>query len=92
MKRNDRQITDQDLILQILEENTICRLAFSDNENPYIVPVNYGYNNNRIYFHSANDGKKINIIRFNNKVFHHRRNTNGSKGKHNKYVPFLIGQ
>ncbi len=35
---------------------------------PYIVPLNYGYDKNVIYIHSASEGNKIDILRANNKV------------------------
>lgn len=68
MRRKDKQITDQNLLLEILQNNTICRVALSDNNTPYIIPMNYGYANNRIYLHSAKEGKKIDIIQRNNSV------------------------
>jgi len=43
-------------------------VAFSDDEFPYIVPFNYGYCDNALYFHSASSGKKIDLIRKNNRV------------------------
>jgi nitroimidazol reductase NimA-like FMN-containing flavoprotein (pyridoxamine 5'-phosphate oxidase superfamily) len=39
-----------------------------DNDIPYIVPLNYGYFENAIYFHSAPLGRKIDILKRNNKV------------------------
>jgi nitroimidazol reductase NimA-like FMN-containing flavoprotein (pyridoxamine 5'-phosphate oxidase superfamily) len=39
-----------------------------DNDRPYIVPLNYGYYDNAIYIHSASVGKKIEILKKNNKV------------------------
>lgn len=35
---------------------------------PYIVPVCFGYKDNCQYFHSAADGKKIDMIKKNNRV------------------------
>lgn len=68
MRRNDKKITDRTEIEEILSENTICRIGLSDKNLPYIIPMNYGYHNNMIYLHSACIGKKIDIIRQNNKV------------------------
>ncbi len=56
------------MIEKILKEATVCRIALFDNNYPYIVPMNYGYNNNFIYFHCAPTGKKIDLIRQNNNV------------------------
>lgn len=68
MRRTDRQITDSGLIHDILHNNTVCRIAFSENNIPYIVPMNYGYTNNTIYVHSAKEGRKIDIIKTNNRI------------------------
>ncbi len=68
MRRKEKQITDQDIVLEILSDNVICRIAFSDNNCPYLVPMNYGYFNNALYLHSASEGQKIDIIHRNNKV------------------------
>jgi len=40
----------------------------SDGENPYIVPLSFGYKDKTLYFHSAAKGKKIDIIRKNPRV------------------------
>ncbi|MFX1520190.1 MAG: pyridoxamine 5'-phosphate oxidase family protein, partial [Promethearchaeota archaeon] len=46
----------------------VCRIAFSENNKPYMVPVNFGYTDNCLYFHSAPEGKKLDILRNNNNV------------------------
>ncbi len=68
MHRKNNEITDKSIINEILNKSEICRVAISDNEFPYIVPFNYGYHENALYFHSATKGKKINLIRKNKKV------------------------
>jgi len=42
--------------------------TISTNGYPYVLPVNYVYYNNKIYFHSAFEGHKISNINNNNKV------------------------
>jgi hypothetical protein len=39
-----------------------------DKDRPYIVPLNYGYKDNALYFHSSPLGKKIEILKTNSKV------------------------
>jgi len=68
MIRRDREITDEREIEAIIRKATICRLALSDNGIPYVVPLNFGYKDKSIYFHSAPKGKKLDIIRRNNEV------------------------
>lgn len=40
----------------------------ADGNEPYLVTVNYGYRDNAIYFHSAPEGRKIEMIRKNPNV------------------------
>jgi len=68
MRRSEREITDRGAIESILERATICRVAFSHGNLPYIVPLNFGYADNCLYFHSAPEGKKIEIIKQNSSV------------------------
>ena len=68
MKRQEREIKDPAIINEILTKSLICRIAINDNEYPYIIPVNYGYFENALYFHTAIAGKKIDLLKKNNKV------------------------
>lgn len=68
MRKKDREIKDKKLMESILERATVCRVGLSENNVPYIVPVNFGYRDNCLYFHSAKEGKKIDMIRGNNNV------------------------
>ncbi len=68
MRREDKEIRDKKEIESIIEKATVCRVAFSENDVPYIVPLNFGYKDDCLYFHSAADGKKIDIIKQNNQV------------------------
>ena len=42
MRRKDREITDFDEIMKIIDKCDTCRLALFDDEFPYIVPLNFG--------------------------------------------------
>lgn len=68
MRRKDKEIKDQKEIISILNRAKVCRIALSDNNIPYIIPINYGYKNNYLFFHSAPEGKKINILKKNNNI------------------------
>ena len=68
MRRKDQEITDISAIEDIIRKGQVCRLALSDNGRPYIVPLCFGYKDNKLYFHSAREGKKIDILRKNNNV------------------------
>jgi len=68
MRRKDKEIIDTDMINAKIKEADVCRLAFCDGLIPYIVPMNFGYKHNTLYFHSAKEGKKLEIIKKNNSV------------------------
>lgn len=72
MRRKDREITDFDEIMKIIDKCDACRLALFDEDFPYIVPLNFGIdlcdNQLYLYFHCANTGKKLDLIRKNNKA------------------------
>ena len=67
MMRKDREITDKKLIEEFLNSQKIIRIGFydKDNDEVYIVPVNYGYtieNDKYIfYFHGMKGGRKYNL-------------------------------
>ncbi len=68
MRRKDREIKDNIEIESIINGSPVCRIALSEDGLSYIIPVCFGYSNKRLYFHSANTGKKIDLIRKNDKV------------------------
>jgi len=68
MRRREQEITDKSVIESILERATVCRIGLCDQDTPYVVPVVFGYKDNRLYFHSAREGKKIAILKRNNRV------------------------
>ena len=68
MRKKERQIKDQKVIADILKKATVGRLAMVDGDMPYVVPLNFGYKENTVYFHSALEGRKIDIIKKNPQV------------------------
>jgi nitroimidazol reductase NimA-like FMN-containing flavoprotein (pyridoxamine 5'-phosphate oxidase superfamily) len=79
MRRKDREITDTSEKLEIIKNCKHCRLGLSDDNIPYVIPLNYGYSYGcngslpapdngqlTLYFHSAKEGRKIDIIQKNN--------------------------
>jgi nitroimidazol reductase NimA-like FMN-containing flavoprotein (pyridoxamine 5'-phosphate oxidase superfamily) len=68
MRRKEREIKDIREIESIILSTRVCRVAFSDGDQPYIVPLCFGYLDNTLYIHAAREGKKIDMIRKNNKV------------------------
>lgn len=60
-----RLIQDQQQIEEILSKAKFLRLALSDANIPYIVPLAFGYEDNTVYIHSSQKSKKIEIIKKN---------------------------
>lgn len=65
MRRADKEIADRGEIDKILRKATVCRLGLVDGAIPYIVPLSFGYDGNTLYFHSACEGKKVDLLRRN---------------------------
>lgn len=68
MRRKDKEITDKSEIESIINRAMVCRLALADQNRPYVVPLCFGYKDNSLYFHSAGEGKKIDMLKKNNRV------------------------
>lgn len=68
MRRTDREITDIEEIESIIAAAQVCRLAMVDRNEPYVVPMNFGYRDHTLFFHSALKGRKLDLIRANNHV------------------------
>jgi nitroimidazol reductase NimA-like FMN-containing flavoprotein (pyridoxamine 5'-phosphate oxidase superfamily) len=68
VKCEGKAIHDRDEIEAIIRGSLACRLALSDDNRPYVVPLSFGYENNTLYFHSASEGKKVEILKKNTNV------------------------
>jgi nitroimidazol reductase NimA-like FMN-containing flavoprotein (pyridoxamine 5'-phosphate oxidase superfamily) len=68
MQRKDKQINDIAVINDILSSATVCRLGLCEANQPYVVPLCFGYKDNALYFHCARQGKKLDILKKNKNV------------------------
>ena len=68
MRRKDHEITTPKILTELLASAQVCRLAMVADGEPYVVPLNYGYRDNALYFHSAPVGRKIDALRQNSRV------------------------
>ena len=72
MRRKDRAITSLRDITDIVDKAQILHLALVDDGCPYVVPLHYGYVQERnmyvFYMHSANEGHKLDLIKENSNV------------------------
>lgn len=73
MTRREREVTDINKILEILDKAKVLHLGLVDGDEAYVVPMNYGYTyvNDKLtlYLHGARRGRKLDLIRQNPKVF-----------------------
>ncbi len=73
MTKRERQIEDPAQIRQILDTAKVLHLGLAVDNEPYVVPMNYGYTMEDgklvVYLHSAMKGKKLDMIQANPKVF-----------------------
>jgi len=68
MRRKEKEITEKSEIEAVIYKSMVCRLALSDDNIPYIVPLCFGYQNNTIYVHGSLEGRKIDILQKNQNV------------------------
>ncbi|MBR3051469.1 MAG: pyridoxamine 5'-phosphate oxidase family protein, partial [Selenomonadaceae bacterium] len=67
--RRSKQVLSQETAEKILREGEFGVLALSgDDGYSYAVPINYAVEGNKIYFHSAKVGHKLDAIKRNEKV------------------------
>jgi uncharacterized protein len=68
MRRADREITDFRKIEAIIRRAQICRIGLAVGGVSYVVPMNFGYQDRCLYFHTAPEGRKIEMLRTNSHV------------------------
>ncbi|OHB47694.1 MAG: hypothetical protein A2106_03190 [Planctomycetes bacterium GWF2_40_8] len=68
MRRKDKEVTNQEEVEEILSNALVGRLGTCLNNIPYITPVNFVYDKDKVYFHSALEGRKIENINSNPNV------------------------
>lgn len=68
MRRTDKRINDPQEIQSIIHASEICRLALALDNEPYLVPVNFGFDGNAIYLHTATTGRKIAFFETNPRI------------------------
>ena len=73
MTKRELQITDENRIRAILDAAKVLHLGMCVDNEPYVVPMNYGYTLEEgklvFYLHSAVQGRKLEMLRANPRVF-----------------------
>lgn len=69
MRRKDREVTDFNTIIGIIDECEIIRIGLADGDFPYIVPLNFAYTVEDkeicFYIHGAMAGRKYEMLKKN---------------------------
>lgn len=68
MRKKEKAVTEQSAIESIIKQSLVCRLALTGGEYPYVVPLNFGYRDNVLYFHTGHKGKKVELLKKNRNV------------------------
>ena len=73
LTKRELQVTDPQQIRHILDTGKVLHLGLAVDNEPYVVPMNYGYTLEDgklvVYLHSAVRGKKLDMLRANPNVF-----------------------
>jgi len=73
MRRKDREVTESKKILEFAQRGTVLHLGLQDQEGVYVVPVDYAVEELAgklvFYVHSAQAGRKYEILKTQPKVF-----------------------
>lgn len=68
MRNQKALVSEQSEIEAILQKALVLRVAMCRDGQPYIVPVNFGYADERIYFHTGPEGMKMDFLAANDRV------------------------
>lgn len=73
MRRKDREVTDLNQIFEIVRNCSAAQVGMVENGKPYVVAPNFGYERQGdtlvLYFHSAYEGHKMDILKENPNVY-----------------------
>ena len=68
MRRHDKEISTRREIDEIIRAALVCRIAFANGDEPYVVPISFGYDGKALFIHTARRGRKIEFIENNSRV------------------------
>jgi len=58
-----RAVYDREAIVKIIDESFLCHLGFTLNNQPFVIPVCYGRDQDKIFFHGAKSSRIFNALR-----------------------------
>lgn len=68
MRKPDKEITERAAQEDILGRAEVLRLAMCVDGQPYVVPLNFAYEDGRIWLHTGREGLKMDYLRANPRV------------------------
>jgi nitroimidazol reductase NimA-like FMN-containing flavoprotein (pyridoxamine 5'-phosphate oxidase superfamily) len=71
VRRKDREITDFAVLREVLRSTKYVTIALCMGNEPYLVSLSHGYDETRncLYFHCADEGKKLVYLKANGTVW-----------------------
>lgn len=88
MRRKDREVTDLKRIFNIVSRCSVAHVGMTDHGKPYVVALNFGYERKGdsliLYFHSAYEGRKMEILKENPSVYVQMNCIDAPTGKHHE--------
>jgi uncharacterized protein len=58
-----RAVYDVESIIKIIDESFLCHIGFTVENQPFVIPVCYGRENNKIFFHGAKGSRMFHALR-----------------------------
>lgn len=68
MRRTLKEVKDEAKMIDLLSKAKVGYLGLSDEEGTYVVPLNYVWKDQKIYFHGSEQGRKTDAIKLNKRV------------------------
>ncbi|KJS22029.1 MAG: hypothetical protein VR72_08060 [Clostridiaceae bacterium BRH_c20a] len=68
MRRKEKQVSDINILHNVIDNTKVCRIGLVNDNLPYVIPLSFGFDGDYIYFHSATSGEKVEILKKNNNV------------------------
>ena len=63
MRRKEREIVDKTALEAVIRDTFYVTVAIPTPDAPYVLPMNFGYEDGTVYLHCARVGKKLDILR-----------------------------
>ncbi len=71
IRRKEKEVTDRAEMVRVLVAARYITMAMCDEDGPYLATLTHGYDERRnaIYFHCAHEGRKVDALKRDNRVW-----------------------